>query len=273
MTTYAWQREEMVRRHLLGRDVHDVRVLEAMRRVPREAFVPEEGYTLVSADYSQIELRVLAHMADIGALKEAFAKDTDIHKVTAARMFKKSLDEVEADLRRSAKMINYGIIYGIGAFGLAQRLGIPQKEAKAFIEAYFEEYPGVRDYMEEAKSRARENGHVETLFGRRCYIPEINAKLPTRRNYAERQAINAPIQGSAADIMKRAMIGVAGALAREKLETRMLLQVHDELVLEVPDAELDTVRVLVREVMEGAASLSVPLVVDVGSGASWDAAH
>ena len=245
---------------------------EEGRRI-REAFVPEEGYTLVSADYSQIELRVLAHMADIGALKEAFAKDTDIHKVTAARMFKKSLDEVEADLRRSAKMINYGIIYGIGAFGLAQRLGIPQKEAKAFIEAYFEEYPGVRDYMEEAKSRARENGHVETLFGRRCYIPEINAKLPTRRNYAERQAINAPIQGSAADIMKRAMIGVAGALAREKLETRMLLQVHDELVLEVPDAELDTVRVLVREVMEGAASLSVPLVVDVGSGASWDAAH
>ncbi|MEZ5835372.1 MAG: DNA polymerase I [Geminicoccaceae bacterium] len=239
----------------------------------REAFVPEEGFTLVSADYSQIELRVLAHMADIDALKDAFAKDTDIHRVTAARMFRKPLDEVGSDLRRSAKMINYGIIYGIGAFGLAQRLGIPQKEAKAFIDAYFEEYPGVQDYMERAKATAREQGYVTTLFGRRCHVPEINAKLPTRRNYAERQAINAPIQGSAADIMKRAMIHVAHALEREKMDTRLLLQVHDELVLEVPHDELTALEDLVRSVMEGAASLSVPLVVDVGHGPSWDAAH
>ena len=239
----------------------------------REAFVPAKGLELISADYSQIELRVLAHMADITTLKDAFAKDTDIHRVTAAKMFKKPLDEVGSDLRRSAKMINYGIIYGIGAFGLGQRLGIPQKEAKAFIDAYFDEYPGVRDYMEEAKATAREQGFVATLFGRRCYIPEINAKMPARRSYAERQAINAPIQGSAADIMKRAMIRVDRALRRSGMQARMLLQVHDELVLEAPPDEVEPLTSLLRETMAAAADLSVPLVVDVGHGESWDAAH
>jgi DNA polymerase-1 len=239
----------------------------------REAFVADEGYVLVSADYSQIELRVLAHMADIRALKEAFAKDTDIHSVTAARMFKVPESEVGAELRRRAKMINYGIIYGIGAFGLAQRLGIPQGEAKAFIEAYFAEYPGVKDYMEQAKAEAREHGFVKTLFGRRCFVPEIASKQPARRAYAERQAINAPIQGSAADIMKRAMRNVDRVLKAEHPDVRMLLQVHDELVFEVPETVVEPARALIKAVMEGAAELDVPLVVDVGAGANWGGAH
>jgi DNA polymerase-1 len=245
---------------------------EEGRRI-REAFVADDGHLLVSADYSQIELRVLAHMADISALKEAFANDTDIHSVTAARMFKVKESEVGADLRRRAKTINYGIIYGIGAFGLAQRLGIPQAEAKAFIEAYFDEYPGVRDYMERAKSEAREQGFVKTLFGRRCFVPEILSKQPARRSYAERQAINAPIQGSAADIMKRAMRQVARAIDEASLGIRMLLQVHDELVFEVPERQVDEAKALLKQVMEGAARLDVPLVVDVGAGANWGTAH
>jgi DNA polymerase-1 len=212
-------------------------------------------------------------MADIQALKDAFAKDTDIHAVTAARMFKVPEAKVGSDLRRRAKTINYGIIYGIGAFGLAQRLGIPQGEAKAFIDAYFEEYPGVKEYMERAKTEAREQGYVKTLFGRRCYVPEIASKQPARRAYAERQAINAPIQGSAADIMKRAMRRVAKALAEADLDVRMLLQVHDELVFEVPEPAVEAVKGLVKTTMEAAASLDVPLVVDVGAGASWGAAH
>ena len=205
----------------------------------REAFVPEDGYVLVSADYSQIELRILAHMADIEPLKEAFAKDIDIHAVTASQMFGVPVAEVGADLRRSAKTINYGIVYGIGAFGLAQRLGIPQAQAKAYIESYFEQYPGIRAYMDKAKAEAREKGYVRTLYGRRCYIPEINVKIPSRRAYAERAAINAPIQGTAADIMKRAMIRTWRDLKRELPEVRMLLQVHDELVFEVPERQVD----------------------------------
>ncbi len=245
---------------------------EEGRRI-RGAFVAPDGHFLVSADYSQIELRVLAHMADIGALKEAFAKDTDIHSVTAARMFKVPESEVGSDLRRRAKTINYGIIYGIGAFGLAQRLGIPHAEAKAFIEAYFEEYPGVQAYMERAKTEAREQGFVTTLFGRRCFVPEILSKQPNRRSYAERQAINAPIQGSAADIMKRAMRQVARAVEEADLGIRMLLQVHDELVFEVPEDRVEEAKPLLKQVMEDAAALDVPLVVDIGAGADWGTAH
>ena len=245
---------------------------EEGRRI-RGAFVAPDGHLLVSADYSQIELRVLAHMADIGALKEAFAKDTDIHSVTAARMFKVAESEVGSDLRRRAKTINYGIIYGIGAFGLAQRLGIPHAEAKAFIEAYFEEYPGVQAYMERAKAEAREQGFVTTLFGRRCFVPEILSKQPNRRSYAERQAINAPIQGSAADIMKRAMRQVARAVDAADLGIRMLLQVHDELVFEVPEDRVEEAKPLLKQVMEDAAALDVPLVVDIGAGADWGTAH
>jgi DNA polymerase-1 len=212
-------------------------------------------------------------MADIKALKEAFEKDVDIHAVTASQMFKRPLSEVDSGLRRSAKMINYGIVYGIGAFGLAQRLGIPQAEARAYIEAYFEQYPGIRDYMDRTKQLARERGFVSTLFGRRCYVPDINNKLPTRRNYAERQAINAPIQGSAADIMKRAMVKVARRLGREGAGANMLLQVHDELVFEVPEDEVEATSRLVKATMQDAAALSVPLIVEVGVGRNWDEAH
>ena len=239
----------------------------------REAFVAEPGHLLVSADYSQIELRVLAHIADVVPLKEAFARGLDVHAITASQMFKVPVAEVGPDLRRSAKTINYGIVYGIGAFGLSQRLGIPQAEAKAYIDRYFEQYPGIRDYMERAKAEAREKGYVTTLYGRRCWIPDITNRLPSRRAYAERQAINAPIQGTAADIVKRAMIRVARALERAGHAARLLLQVHDELVLEVPEAEVEPVRALLERVMAGAAQLTVPLVVDTGAGPSWDAAH
>jgi DNA polymerase-1 len=239
----------------------------------REAFVAAPGFTLVSADYSQIELRILADVADVAPLKDAFAHDVDIHAVTASQMFGVPVDQVKGDLRRSAKTINYGIVYGIGAFGLAQRLGIPQGVARDYIEAYFRQYPGIRDYMERTKAEARERGFVRTLDGRRCYIPDINNKLPSRRQAAERQAINAPIQGTAADIMKRAMVRAARALAREGSGARMLLQVHDELVLEVPDGEVEATARLLRGVMEGAACLSVPLVVEVGHGRTWQQAH
>jgi DNA polymerase I len=239
----------------------------------RHAFIAEDGHLLLSADYSQIELRVLAHMAGIDALKQAFAKDTDVHAVTASQMFGVAIEGMDPLLRRNAKMINYGIIYGIGAFGLAQRLGIEFEVAKRYIEAYFEQYPGIRDYMERAKAEARANGYVETLFGRLCVTPEIRSSNPARRGYAERAAINAPIQGSAADIMKRAMIRADRALARSNLGARMLLQVHDELVFEVPAAEIEPTAELIRKVMTRAADLDVPLVVDIGSGPNWDAAH
>lgn len=239
----------------------------------RGAFIAEPGHVLVSADYSQIELRVLAHMADIQALKKAFTESIDIHSVTAAQMFKLPVGEVGSDLRRSAKMINYGIIYGIGAFGLAQRLGIPHADARGYIEAYFEQYPGIKDYMERAKTEARERGYVTTLFGRRCYTPDILSKVPSRRSYAERAAINAPIQGTAADIMKRAMIKVTRELKAAGSGAKALLQVHDELVFEVPEDELDQSIVLIRNRMENAASLTVELIVDVGSGKSWSEAH
>ena len=235
--------------------------------------MPDAGNVLVSADYSQIELRILAHIADIGTLKEAFAKDIDIHSVTASQMFGVPVAEVGSDLRRSAKTINYGIVYGIGAFGLAQRLGIPQAQAKAYIDFYFEQYPGIRAYMDKAKAEAREKGYVTTLYGRRCYIPEINVKLPSRRAYAERAAINAPIQGTAADIMKRAMVRTWRDLKRQLPEVRMLLQVHDELVFEVPEAQVADTQALVKRTMERAAAMSVPLVVEVGHGPSWEKAH
>jgi DNA polymerase-1 len=239
----------------------------------REAFVAEEGHLLVSVDYSQIELRLLADMADIKPLKEAFANNIDVHAVTASQMFGVPVDTVGGDLRRSAKTINYGIVYGIGAFGLAQRLGIPQAKAREYIESYFQQYPGIRDYMDKTKAQAREKGFVCTLWGRRCFVPEINAKIPSRRAYAERAAINAPVQGTAADIMKRAMARVWRTLRRELPEARLLLQVHDELVLEVPEKLVGDAAALIRPAMERAASLSVPLEVEVGSGRTWQEAH
>ncbi len=239
----------------------------------RKAFVAEDGHVLMSADYSQIELRVLADIADIEALKEAFANSMDIHATTASQMFDVPLDKMDGELRRRAKTINFGIIYGIGAYGLSQRLGIPYEDAKNYIAAYFEQYPGIKDYMDKAKAEAKEQGFVSTLYGRMCPTPEIKSSNPARRSYAERAAINAPIQGTAADIMKRAMIQVDRALGRSSLRGKMLLQVHDELVLEVPEGEVDETAALLKKTMENAAHLSVPLTVEVGSGADWDAAH
>lgn len=239
----------------------------------RKAFVPADGHVLMSADYSQIELRVLAHIADIKALKEAFAEGADIHATTASQMFNVPIDQMDGELRRRAKTINFGIIYGIGAYGLSQRLGIPFEDAKNYIAAYFEQYPGIKDYMDQAKAEAKAQGYVKTLYGRMCPTPEIKSSNPGRRSHSERAAINAPIQGTAADIMKRAMIQTDRALDRSNLGVRMLLQVHDELVFEVPEAEVEATSALVKKTMENAAFLSVPLTVDVGTGANWDDAH
>ncbi len=243
-------------------------------RMIRAAFVAEEGWRLLSADYSQIELRVVAHLADVAALKEAFAEGRDIHAAAAAAMFDVPEDKVDYEYRRAAKVINYGIVYGIGAPGLAQRLGIPLARARSYIEAYFRRYPEIRAYMERVIEAARQKGWVQTLYGRRCYVDDINHRVPSRRHAAERQAINAPVQGTAADIMKRAMIRLDRRLAREGLRARMLLQVHDELVLEVPEEEVERTAAVVREVMATAApQLSVPLEVEVGVGRNWDEAH
>jgi DNA polymerase I len=239
----------------------------------RCAFVPEEGFRLLSADYSQIELRLLAHVAEIDSLKDAFHEGLDIHAMTASQVFGVPLDGMDPMVRRQAKAINFGIIYGISAFGLARQLDISNGEAKDYIDAYFERYPGIKDYMESAKKQARENGFVRTLFGRKIHIKSINEKNPMRKNFGERAAINAPIQGGAADIIKRAMIRVPGVLEREGLNARMLLQVHDELIFEVPNAETDATVSAVKQVMESAAKLDVPLVVDTGIGDNWDEAH
>ncbi|WGF88154.1 DNA polymerase I [Marinivivus vitaminiproducens] len=239
----------------------------------RRAFVPQDGYVLMSADYSQIELRILAAMAGIEPLKAAFADDVDVHKVTASQMFNIPVEQLDPDMRRNAKTINYGIIYGIGAYGLAQRLGIPRDVARDYIATYFTQYPGIRDYMDRTKAVAREQGYVETLFGRRCIVAEIASKNAAHRAGAERAAINAPIQGTAADIMKLAMTRVFDRLVNGNLDARLLLQVHDELLFEVPEDQVDATASIVRDVMEAVVTLDVPLVVDVGTGANWDEAH
>jgi DNA polymerase I len=239
----------------------------------RHAFVAEPGFTIMSADYSQIELRLVAHVAEIEGLKQAFRSGADIHAITASQVFGVPVEGMDSGLRRRAKAINFGIIYGISAFGLAQQLGISNGEAKSYIDAYFARFPEIRAYMEKTKEEARANGFVATLFGRKVFVPGIKDKNAAMRAFAERAAINGPIQGGAADIIKRAMIRLPGALEQAGLSARMLLQVHDELVFEVPEAEVEATRVLVKQVMEAAASLDVPLVVEVGTGASWDQAH
>ncbi|WP_193366610.1 DNA polymerase I [Pelagibius marinus] len=243
----------------------------------RTAFVAEKDHVLLSVDYSQIELRLTAHIAEVDALKQAFHEGQDIHAITASQVFGVPIEGMDPMTRRKAKAINFGIIYGISAFGLAQNLGIAQGEAKAYIDAYFERYPGIRDYMDKMKKAAREQGFVTTLFGRKIHVPGIKDKNPARRSFSERAAINAPIQGTAADIIKRAMIRVVPALEDAKLGARMLLQVHDELLLEVPKDEVDDTSALVREVMENACApaveLSVPLTADAGTGANWAEAH
>jgi len=237
----------------------------------RHAFAAAAGYRLISADYSQIELRLLAHIADIGTLKEAFRNRQDIHAITASQMFGVPVTEVNGDLRRKAKTINFGIIYGISAHGLATRLGISRGEAAAYIEAYFKQYPGIVGYMERTKQFARDHGYVTTLFGRVCHLPGIRDKNPSMRSFSERAAINAPLQGTAADIIKRAMIGVERELAGTN--ARMLLQVHDELVAEAPAEEAEGAAARIKHVMENAAALSVPLTVDTFLGHNWGEAH
>ncbi len=239
----------------------------------RRAFVPDKGHVLISADYSQIELRLLAHVAGIDALRQAFHEGQDIHAMTANQVFGEPIEGMDPMTRRKAKAINFGIIYGISAFGLARQLGISNGEAKDYIDTYFLKYPGIKNYMERTKSQARERGFVETLFGRKCHMRGINDRNPNMRGFAERAAINAPIQGGAADIIKRAMVRLPGVLIEAGSKARMLLQVHDELVFEVPEAELNETTALVKGVMEAAAHLDVPLVVDTGQGANWDEAH
>jgi DNA polymerase-1 len=249
---------------------------EAGRKI-RKAFIASEGHKLISADYSQIELRLLAHIADIPQLKSAFAQGHDIHAMTASEMFGVPVEGMPSDVRRRAKAINFGIIYGISAFGLANQLGIPREEASAYIKKYFERFPGIRAYMDETKKFCRENGYVATIFGRKCHYPRITASNPSERAFNERAAINAPIQGSAADIIRRAMVRMDEALERAKLSAQMLMQVHDELVFEVPDAEVDATIDLVRKVMvdapHPALALSVPLQVDAKAAQNWDEAH
>ncbi|HZQ02011.1 MAG TPA: DNA polymerase I [Reyranella sp.] len=239
----------------------------------REAFVAEKGCKLLSADYSQIELRLLAHVADIKSLKDAFARGDDIHAITASEMFGVPVKGMDPLVRRRAKAINFGIIYGISAFGLANQLGIGQPEARDYIAKYFQRYPGIRDYMEVTKEYARKNGYVKTPFGRKIHLKYINEKNQGMRAFSERAAINAPLQGGAADIIKRAMIRLPDALKAAKLKAQMLLQVHDELLFEVPEKEVDKTKDVARKVMESAATLSVPLVVETGVGANWAAAH
>ncbi|WP_252177691.1 DNA polymerase I [Endozoicomonas sp. 4G] len=242
-------------------------------RKVRQAFVASEGYQLIAADYSQIELRIMAHLSDDAGLLDAFARGLDIHKATAAEVFGVALEEVTSDQRRSAKAINFGLIYGMSSFGLAKQLGISRKSAQEYIDLYFNRYPGVLHYMDRTKESAKEKGYVETLFGRRLYLPEINARNGMRRQAAERTAINAPMQGTAADIIKRAMAHVDQWLSNSDLDARMIMQVHDELVLEVAEDQLETVKTGVVEKMSRAAELKVPLLVEAGTGYNWDEAH
>jgi DNA polymerase-1 len=253
-------------------NLQNIPIRTAEGRRIREAFIAPEGALIMSADYSQIELRIMAHISGDSGLLNAFGNDIDIHRATAAEVFTTPLAEVSHEQRRYAKVINFGLIYGMSAFGLAANLGIERSAATAYIERYFARYPAVKRYMDETRASAAETGYVATLFGRRVYLPEINKPGP-RKAAAERQAINAPMQGTAADLIKLAMIAVQDELDREQRATRMIMQVHDELVFEVPEAELAWAKEAVPRIMAGVATLAVPLVADVGVGANWDEAH
>ncbi|NMY74006.1 DNA polymerase I [Pseudomonas sp. WS 5071] len=254
-------------------NLQNIPIRTAEGRRIRQAFVAPQGYKLLAADYSQIELRIMAHLAKDEGLLHAFRNNLDVHSATAAEVFGVELSDVTTDQRRSAKAINFGLIYGMSAFGLAKQIGVDRKQSQAYIDRYFARYPGVLDYMERTRTQAAEQGYVETIFGRRLYLPEINAKNPALRKGAERTAINAPMQGTAADIIKKAMVAVDNWLSASGLDARVILQVHDELVLEVREDLVDQVRDEVRVHMSQAAELDVPLVVEVGVGNNWDEAH
>lgn len=254
-------------------NLQNIPVRTAEGRRIRQAFVASPGYKLLAADYSQIELRIMAHLAKDEGLLHAFRNDLDVHRATAAEVFGVALDQVTTDQRRSAKAINFGLIYGMSAFGLAKQIGVDRKQSQDYIDRYFARYPGVLAYMERTRAQAAEQGFVETLFGRRLYLPDINAKNPALRKGAERTAINAPMQGTAADIIKRAMVAVDNWLTDSGLDARVILQVHDELVLEVREDLVEQVKDEIRGYMSGAAELDVPLLVEVGVGSNWDEAH
>ena len=245
---------------------------EEGRRI-REAFIASPGNKIISADYSQIELRIMAHLSDDASLLKAFHDGQDVHRATASEIFDITPLEVTSDQRRYAKVINFGLIYGMSAFGVASNLGISRTDAKNYIDRYFERYPGVARYMDETRQLAREQGYVETVFGRRLWLPEINSPNGPRRQAAERAAINAPMQGTAADIIKLSMIAVQDWLEKEKLDSKLIMQVHDELVLDVPEKELVLVREKLPELMAQVARLKVPLIAEVGVGDNWDQAH
>ncbi|MCA1798827.1 MAG: DNA polymerase I [Xanthomonadaceae bacterium] len=254
-------------------NLQNIPIRTAEGRRIRQAFIAADGKVLLAADYSQIELRIMAHLSGDSGLVAAFAADADVHRATAAEVFDISPDEVSDDQRRSAKAINFGLIYGMSAFGLARQLGISRSAAALYVERYFERYPAVREFMDRTRELARAQGYIETVFGRRLYLPDINARNPNIRNYAERTAINAPMQGTAADIIKRAMIEVDRWLTDERPDCRMIMQVHDELVFEVAADEAESLRPRICQIMEQAATLSVPLRVDAGIGKNWDEAH
>lgn len=271
-TTYAMTVANTGRLSSQNPNLQNIPIRSEEGRKIRHTFVAPEGFQLISADYSQIELRLLAAMAEIEPLKAAFAKDLDIHTQTASQVFGVPLDQVTASMRRSAKTINFGIIYGQSAFGLAQQLKIPRSEAGKYIDAYFQQYPGIKDYMERTKNEARQQGYVKTLWGRKCYIPGIADRNPARRQMADRAAINAPLQGTAADIIKKAMITLDLSI-KAIPSLRMLLQIHDELVFEVKTEEADKACALIQRTMQQAALLSVPLKVDVSAGQNWGEIH
>ncbi|MCV4273547.1 DNA polymerase I [Pseudomonas capsici] len=254
-------------------NLQNIPVRTAEGRRIRQAFIAQPGYKLLAADYSQIELRIMAHLASDEGLLDAFRNGLDVHRATAAEVFGVELDQVTSDQRRSAKAINFGLIYGMGASGLARQIGVDGKQAKSYIERYFARYPGVRDYMERTREKAKEQGYVETFFGRRLYLPDINSDNGMKRAGAERTAINAPMQGTAADIIKKAMVAVNDWLEESRLDARVILQVHDELVLEVREDLVEQISEQIRPHMSSAAQLAVPLLVEVGVGNNWDEAH
>ena len=254
-------------------NLQNIPIRSAEGRRIRQAFIADKGNKLLAADYSQVELRIMAHLSEDAALLKAFNEGADIHTATAAEVLGVGLDQVESEDRRRAKAINFGLIYGMSAFGLAKQLGVPRGEAQDYIDLYFSRYPGVKQYMDDIRESARESGYVETVFGRRLYLPDINGKNHQRKQYAERTAINAPMQGTAADLIKMAMIALDKTLESEQFSSRMIMQVHDELVFETPEADLAQLTDVVKNTMETIAELKVPLVVDIGVGDNWDEAH